>query len=127
VAEPVQPDLAANPGEDHHVNKKQIELDRRLTRRQARQQGSRAGATQSEATQSGRTSLKYVPRPVVEDVLSSLLDHVQHAWERLNDAALSLTPVSEGPPKRPVADPLGDLWQEPDDSVDDEAADDDDR
>lgn len=92
-------------------------LDRHRKMLDAKSQGSRAGAPQSEAN-NGRTSLKYVPRPVVEEVLSSLLDHVQHAWERLNDAALSLTPVSEGPPKRPVAeDPIGDMWPEHSDDV----------
>jgi len=50
--------------------------------------GSRAGAPQSEAS-SGRTALKYVPRPVIEVVLQDLLDAVQLAWERLNDATVS--------------------------------------
>jgi len=68
-----------------------------LTQAMLRSRRSRAGATQSEASK-GRTSLKYVPRPVIEVVLSDLLDAVQLAWERLNDATVS-EPVSGATPK----------------------------
>jgi len=83
-----------------------------LTKTMIRQKG-RARPTESEA-KSGRVSLKYVPRPVVEAALSTLMDHVTATWERLNDAMISMPVTSEGPQKRPVAPDEGpeNLWHE---------------
>jgi len=53
----------------------------------------------AERGNGGRTALKYVPRPVIEVVLQELLDAVQLAWERLNDATISEEPVSGATPK----------------------------
>jgi len=77
-----------------------------LTKANRCSRGSRAGAPQSEA-KSGRTALKYVPRPVIEVVLQDLLEAVQLAWERLNDAT-----VSEATTKSGVAASQEDLWDD---------------
>jgi len=61
----------------------------------------------AEGGKKGRTALKYVPRPVIEVVLQDLLDAVQLAWERLNDAT-----VSEATHKSGVAASQEDLWSD---------------
>jgi len=93
-----------------------------LTTRQANPRGSRAGATQSEATQPVAKPFKAVPRETLDNSITHMRSAMKYALERLeleyehlNDAVRYVQPMSEGPQERPVADPLGDLWPDQDD------------